>query len=429
MADKINNAFRIVISSWFRWRNVSSIAIALFSILCLLPVILASQEIPSPTQKLQLVANGIVDSSGFQFADRKSGQHFPSTQAAPSDADLRIVNSANDWRYWNGVLNIGMIALGGALHDSSYIEFAKKNIAFCFDNCDYFRKRYKGEDKWSYPFGQFIVMEDLDDVGAMGASLIEVYEKDRQLRYREIIDKIAGYIQSKQNRLDDGTIVRAYPYKWTIWADDLFMSVSFLSRLGELTGDVRYFDDAARQVVNFHKRLFDDTKGLMTHCWYSDVNRRGVAFWGRANGWAMMAQVDLLDRLPRNHPMRDTLIALLQRQIVGIARYQGPEGLWHQLLDKEDSFLETSCSAMFTYTIARAVNHGYCDRRYASIARRGWEGIESKIRPDGKIEGVCAGTVVSDNLVDYYRRPTPLNDPHGTGAMLLAGVEVLQLPK
>ena len=83
--------------------------------------------------------------------------------------------------------------------------------------------------------------------------------------------------------------------------------------MGELTGDARYFDDAAKQVVNFHKHLFDPTKGIMAHCWYSDGNRQGVAFWGRANGWAMMAQVNLLDRLPKNHPMRDTLIALLRR--------------------------------------------------------------------------------------------------------------------
>jgi hypothetical protein len=36
---------------------------------------------------------------------------------------------------------------------------------------------------------------------------------------------------------------------------------------------------------------------------------------------------------------------------------------------------------------------------------------------------------VSEDLVYYYHRPTPLNDPHGIGAVLLAGTEVLRLPK
>ena len=80
-------------------------------------------------------------------------------------------------------------------------------------------------------------------------------------------------------------------------------------------------------------------------------------------------------------------------------------------------------------TVARAVNRGYIEPRYASIAQNGWKGVLSKIRPDGQIEGVCAGTVVSDNLVDYYHRPAPLNDIHGIGFVLLAGSEVIQLSK
>jgi rhamnogalacturonyl hydrolase YesR len=165
----------------------------------------------------------------------------------------------------------------------------------------------------------------------------------------------------------------------------------------------------------------------MYHCWYSDVQRPGVAFWGRANGWALLAQVDLLDRLPENHFLRDTLLSLLRRHIRGIVRCQVGQGLWHQLLDREDSYLETSCSAMFTYAMARAVNRGYIESRYAENARRGWEGVQSKVRPDGQIEGICAGTGVGDDFAHYYKRPTPLNDPHGIGAVLLAGAEVLLL--
>jgi rhamnogalacturonyl hydrolase YesR len=99
------------------------------------------------------------------------------------------------------------------------------------------------------------------------------------------------------------------------------------------------------------------------------------------------------------------------------------------LLDRPDSYLETSASAMFTYAIARAVNRGYIEPRYASIAQRGWEGVMTRVRADGQIEGICAGTSTSDDLVYYYRRPTPLNDVHGLGTILMAGTEVLRLPR
>ncbi|KAA0230907.1 glycosyl hydrolase [candidate division KSB1 bacterium] len=376
---------------------------------------------------IRAVADGVLKDATFQFVDQKSGKRFTSPEQAPSDAQLRPESAYTDWRYWNGVLNIAMIELGETLNEPAYIELARKNVAFGFDNYRYFEGKYKGEDKWSYPFGQHFIMKELDDCGAVGASVIEVHRRDQQERYRAYLDQTANHILTHQSRLDDGTLVRSFPHQWTLWADDLYMSLSFLSRMGEFTGEARYFDEAAQQVINFHQYLFDDQKGLMHHCWYSDVNRPGVAFWGRANGWAMVAQVDLLDRLPQNHPQRDTLLTLLRRHILGIAQYQSGEGLWHQLLDKVDSYLETSCSAMFIYTIARAVNKGYIEPRYASIAQRGWEGVRSKIRSDGQVEGVCTGTGVSDDLVFYYRRPTPINDVHGIGTILLAGAEVLSV--
>ncbi len=380
-------------------------------------------------QAVRAVADAVVSDSVFWLEDQNTGKRYSSTVQAPDDAQLKLVSPYTDWRYWNGVLNISLMRLGEVLHESRYSNFPARNVAFSFDNFRYFQKRYKGDRKWNTPFGGFFIMEELDDCGAMGASLIEVYTRDRQPRYREYIDLASEHMRVRQTRLEDRTFARAFPHKWTLWTDDLYMSISFLSRMGELTGDRTYLDDAARQVINFHKYLFDPRAGLMYHCWYSDVGRPGVAFWGRANGWALLAQVDLLDRLPGNHPKRAQLLTCLQQHILGVARYQGSEGLWHQLLDKIDSYDETSCSAMFTYAIARAVNKGYIEPRYASIARRGWQGILTKIRSDGKIEGVCAGTGVSDNLVDYYRRPTPINDPHGIGAVLLAGTEIMQLQK
>lgn len=380
-------------------------------------------------QTLRKIADNVLESATFRFVDRKSGIQFSDPEEAPPDADLWPESPYTDWRYWNGVLNIAMIRLDSVLNEPPYSNFALKNIAFGFDNYPYFEKKHKDQNKWSYPFGQRFILEELDDGGAMGASVIEVNRRDPQKRYEEYINQVAAHMLNHQTRLEDGTFVRAFPVKWTLWADDLYMGVSFLARMGAWSGDSRYFDDAARQVIHFHQYLFDERMGLMCHNWYSDNERPGVAFWGRANGWALLAQVDLLDCLPENHPQRATLLNLLRRHILGIARFQGSEGLWHQLLDKTDSYLETSATAMFTYSVARAVNRGYIESRYVSIAQNGWKGVLSKIRPDGQIEGVCTGTVVSDNLVDYYHRPAPLNDIHGIGFVLLAGSEVLRLPK
>lgn len=379
--------------------------------------------------KVCVVADSVLRSSTFRFVDARTAAVFQSLSVVPAGTEVEPESRYNDWRYWNGVLNIAMLRLGKQCNDSAYTNFASRNLAFAFDNFGFFKHNYRDENKWSYPFGQMIVMKELDDYGAMGASLVEVYRQKPDDRYRAYIDSAANHISFVRGRLADGTLARTFPNKWTVWADDLYMSVPFLARLGVLTGDHRYFDDATRQVVNFNKYLFDNEKELMYHCWYADTKSNGVAFWGRANGWTMMAQVDLLDRLPGNYPGRDTLRALLRRQVRGVVKYQDAGGLWHQLLDRPDSYLETSCSAMFTYAIARAVNEGYIDSNYASVARRGWEGVASKIRADGQVEGICEGTGVGDNLKFYYDRPAPLNDVHGIGAVILAGAEMSRLAR
>jgi len=394
--------------------------------LILIPISVIAQEKDATVNKLRSIADGVIEDASFKLIDQ-NGKKYSSISDAPSGAELKLQSAYNDWRYWNGVLNIAMMQLGELLNDSVYIKFPEKNISFSFSSYSYFEKKHKEENKWNYPFGQFFIMEELDDCGAMGASVIEVFKKDKQEEYKSYIDKAEEHIMKEQDRLIDGTLVRSFPYKMTLWADDLYMGLSFISRMGELIGDSKYFDFAAKQVINFHKYLFDQDKELMYHCWYSDIKKNGVALWGRANGWAMVAQIDLLERLPQNHPQRDTLLKLLEKHAAGISKYQGSEGLWHQLLDKPDSYLETSCSAMFVYTIARAVNKGYLDKRYSSIALKGWEGLMSRIHADGKIEGVCTGTPIGDDLTFYYLRPAPLNDIHGIGTVILAGTEVLNL--
>lgn len=385
------------------------------------------QDSAETVKKLQAVASKIIGEASFQLVDGKTGKRYSSVNEIPSDAHVVPASRYHDWRYWNGLLGIAMFRMGESLDNTSYTDFAVKNTAFQFEVAPYFQQHYNNEGKWNYPFGEFFIMEELDDCGAMGASVIETYTRDRQQRYRTYIDAAADHIETKQSRLEDGTLVRSFPHRWTLWADDLYMGISFLCRMGSLTGDTKYFDDAARQVISFNNYLFDESKGLMTHCWYSDLKQRGVAYWGRANGWALLAQVDLLDHLPDHYPLKDTLISLVQRHIRGIAHYQSPNGLWHQLLDKSDSYEETSCSAMFTYTVARAVNKGYIDRRYASIARRGWDGVMTTIDDNAVIRGVCTGTVVENDLIYYYTRPTPPNDIHGIGVVLLAGIEMLDL--
>lgn len=379
------------------------------------------------------VADYILEHGELGFKDINTGEVFKSTKNVPEGAKLRFLNSFGEWHYTNGVLNMALINLSKFTGDKKYADYAAQHVAFGMDNYKYFQARYNKEKDgphYSFPFGQLWTMRELDDCGAMGASMIDVYEFVKRDDYKKYIENTANHITKEQERIEDGTLVRSFPYKMTLWADDLYMSVPFLARMGKFSGDKKYWDDAITQVKNFSKYLWDSDKELYWHCYYTDLKRNGVAHWGRCNGWVMMAKVHLLNFLPENYPGREDIIKDLERQILGIAKYQSKEGLWHQLLDKNDSYLESSCSAMFVYCIARAVNQGWIDKRYASIALKGWEGLkEYKIQLDGQVKDICVGTGIEDNLVFYYERPARLNEKHGLGAVIDAGIEIIKLKK
>ena len=374
------------------------------------------------------IADNVLKNDNFAFEGVFNHQIYLSGKDIPDTVMVKIKSGYSGWYYVNGVLNMAMIDLGNFVNDEKYTNHAIQQVSFGLDNFKYFEKRLATTNLRRVPFREVISIRELDDCGAMGASVIDVYQKTSKPELKTYIDRAANHITNIQERLIDGTLVRKGPNPMTLWADDLYMSVPFLARMGKLSGENKYYDDAILQVLNFTKYLWDPKEELYYHCYFDDLKRNGVAHWGRCNGWIMCAQVHLLNNLPVNYAKRDSIIKNLERQIVGISRYQNGDGLWHQVVDKNDSYPESSCTAMFVYSIARAVNEGWIDKRYASIALTGWEGLKNfMITPEGQMKDVCVGTGIQNDLVFYYKRPAVLDDIHGIGSLIEAGIEVVKL--
>lgn len=387
-----------------------------------------SQDAANTEKTVRLVADRIIQNTSFKFINTKTHQKYDSTTGLEPSADIKAESTYNKWAYVNGVLTVGMMHTADVLSDKKYSDYSQHNFEFIFNNINYFEALYKANTP-KVEYSSVFSMSNLDACGAMAAGLNDVDALAHRKDFRAYLDRAATYITTKQQRLPDGTLCRPRPRDGTLWADDMYMSIPFLARMGKITGDAKYFDDAIKQVENFNKYLYDPSTGLYIHNYFADVAMNGVAHWGRCNGWVAMAQVELLSNLPVNHPKRAELIKLLLRQIVGYSRYQDQTGLWHQLLDKPDSYLETSVTAMFTYSVAKAVNEGWIPPSYLSIAREGWKGLLTKITPDGQMQDVCIGTDMEDDIKFYYTRPTQLNDTHGLGALLLAGSEMIRADK
>lgn len=380
---------------------------------------------------IRAVADNILKQPVTLFIGVKSGTVYNNTAEIPQGEEVRFASPLSEWHYSNGVIDMSMIRLGEYLHDSKYIDYAKKHVAFGFSNYKYFQNTFKNDRKhWYWPFGQLWNFKELDDCGAMGAAVIDVYKLDSKKEYKQYIDSAAYHIMQRQTRLNDGSLCRTFPRKMTVWADDVYMSVSFLSQMAKITKDQKYLDEAAKQIIHISNYLWCPEKQLFYHCYYTDLKRNGVAFWGRANGWIIVSLVLLLEEMPEKHPQRTALLSLLEKQIVGASRYQNANGMWNQLLDKPDSYNESSVTAMFVYGIAKAVNNTWISSGYARIAETAWKTLKDKqITPEGHFKNVCVGTGISEDLPFYYNRPVGENEKHGLGLIIDAGIEIMKLRK
>jgi unsaturated rhamnogalacturonyl hydrolase len=152
--------------------------------------------------------------------------------------------------------------------------------------------------------------------------------------------------------------------------------------------------------------------------------------WARANAWALMAKVELLDVLPAKHPGKNFVLQQLRDHIKGLAAYQSGSGFWHQLIDREDSYLETSATAIYSYCISHAINMGWLDPMiYGPMTLLAWNAVSTKVNDKGQVEGTCVGTGMAFDPAFYYHRPINVYAAHGYGPVILAASEMIELLK
>ncbi|MCJ8209006.1 glycoside hydrolase family 88 protein [Mucilaginibacter sp. RS28] len=328
----------------------------------------------------------------------------------------------NEWMYQNFIIMEAMDQLGLVLNDSSYANYARKNINFF---CAYLEERkstsqLKTLDWYLHP----TEMWHCGMIAAFAAqqNILTNQEKINGLKTFQSFLLTAP-------KLANGMFVRQKGGKYrtrAVQIDDIYMLSPYWVRMWQSTKDVQYLDKAISETYNYFNYLWDDKSQLMHCLWLENTQKPASHFWGRGNGWFIMALADLLNHLPYDHPQRKRLIAIFNQVAKGIARYQDKDGLWHQVLNVPESFSESSCSGMFTYCILKGVNEGWLNRSFNKTGMRGWRGLKTKITSGLEIKDTCPPTDMSEDLSYFLNRPRVTDDQHAIGPFLLAGGEVLK---
>ena len=92
-----------------------------------------------------------------------------------------------------------------------------------------------------------------------------------------------------------------------------------------------------------------------------------------------MALIEVLDALPESYSRRSEVIDLLRKDFDAILKWQDKQtGTWYQVMDspgREGNYLESTCSAMFTYALLKAYRKGYVGAKYRDAGIRAYKGI------------------------------------------------------
>jgi unsaturated rhamnogalacturonyl hydrolase len=336
------------------------------------------------------------------------------------------------WNYDHGLQVMAIQKAGEATGEERYLQFVA-------DWIDYFVQ----------PDGNIRTyhMEtyNVDWVNS-GKLLFSAYERTGNEHYRKAIETLREQMRTHpRNKANGFWHKQIYPYQ--MWLDGIYMAGPFLSEYAMRFDEPETFDDVLHQIILIEEHTRDPKTGLLYHAWDESKGQRwcdpvtGLSkyFWGRAVGWFVMAIVDVLDHLPREHAGRSDLIAILEETAAAIVKFQDEAtGLWYQILDlseREGNYLEASASTMFVYTFAKAVDKGYLAQDYLLSARRGYRGLlQNLIKIDSQglltLEKVCGGAGLGgvpyrDGSFEYYVSEKIIpNDPKGVGPFILAALEM-----
>jgi unsaturated rhamnogalacturonyl hydrolase len=364
---------------------------------------------------------------------------FTVTTKAKTDWSVAMVESTmkryptakdlGSWGYAKSLYLYGQYLVYKRTGDPRYLKYIKDWIDMHVDEQGVVRStNTQGEIRE-------VKFDNLDSM-LPGNLLLLLYQETKNPKYKLAADRIRRRFDTYPRTKDSGFWhADSKSREWQLWGDGVFMSMPFLVRYGNMFGDSKYAnDEAVLQLMTYWNHLNDMLTGLMFHAydesgqsaWADKETRHSAEKWCRAMGWFGMTLVEVLELLPRDHPMRPILVGQLMLLVKAWARYQDEKtGLWYQVVDKGDNssnWLETSSSSMYTYVTAMAVDRGYVEKRYASVVQKGYAGVLTKISldQDGQtnLTDICEGTNVAD-LAYYFGRKRNTNDFHGLGAFLI----------
>jgi len=251
------------------------------------------------------------------------------------------------------------------------------------------------------------------DYSMFGSLPFELYIITKDKRY---LDLGLRYADAQWDKPD----TQGLTDETRFWVDDMYMVTIVQVQAFRATGDHKYLDRAATEMAAYLDKL-QQPNGLFYHA--PDV----PFFWGRGNGWFAVGMTELLRDLPKDHAKRARIEQGYHTMMAALLKYQPPAGAWRQLLDRDESWPETSGTGMFAFALISGVRNGMLSKEtYGSAARRAWIALAGYVDQNNDVTSVCEGTNKLNNLEYYLLRKRRTGDFHGQAPLLWTAAALLR---
>ncbi len=251
------------------------------------------------------------------------------------------------------------------------------------------------------------------DSTVFGSVPLEIFIERKDRKYLELGQRLAD--KQWDNPTADGLTNQT-----RYWIDDMYMITLVEVQGYRATGDPKYLDRAALEMVAYLEKL-QQPNGLFYHA------PDAPFFWGRGNGWVAAGMAEILRSLPPDHPRRARIMRGYQTMMASLLKFQGKDGMWRQLVDHPEAWPETSSTAMFTFAMITGVKNGWLNEKtYGPAARKGWLGLVTYLEPNGDLRNICEGTGKQNDLNYYLARARLTGDLHGQAPLLWCASALLR---
>lgn len=256
------------------------------------------------------------------------------------------------------------------------------------------------------------------DHAAPGFELLELYHLSGDPDYLEAAGALARFCLQFPPGAEGCRLHRPDLAGWSrqIWVDCLHVDPPFLARLGVLTRNLRWIEEAEQMLLGYARVLQDPVSGVFWHGYEMDAGRNGQP-WARGNGWALLGLVETIPILDQAQRDTSQLRRITQNLARGCRRHQSATGLWHTVVTEPGTYQESTLAAAVAFAFEHAFASGVLSREeFGTCRQRARDAVLPLINAQGELQLVSQATPIGD-LQNYATRPFGVY-PWGQGMLL-----------